>query len=70
MSTYRQQRFRRRGHVVLTHQAFANPNTAGPGPGYAGNRHNVGAMVLDELAARAGIRLSPGKGGALAGGGG
>ena len=33
-----------------------------PGPGYAGNRHNVGAMVLDDLAARAGVRLSPGKG--------
>nr|WP_089405089.1 aminoacyl-tRNA hydrolase [Geodermatophilus saharensis] len=33
-----------------------------PGPGYAGNRHNVGAVVLDELAARAGVRLSPGKG--------
>ena len=33
-----------------------------PGPGYAGNRHNVGAMVLDELAARAGGKLSPGKG--------
>jgi PTH1 family peptidyl-tRNA hydrolase len=33
-----------------------------PGPSYAGNRHNVGAMVLDELASRAGIRLSPGKG--------
>ena len=33
-----------------------------PGPSYAGNRHNVGAMVLDELAARAGVRLSPGKG--------
>jgi PTH1 family peptidyl-tRNA hydrolase len=33
-----------------------------PGPGYAGNRHNVGAMVLDELAARAGIRLSACKG--------
>jgi PTH1 family peptidyl-tRNA hydrolase len=33
-----------------------------PGPGYAGNRHNVGAMVLDELARRAGVRLSPGKG--------
>jgi PTH1 family peptidyl-tRNA hydrolase len=33
-----------------------------PGPGYAGNRHNVGAMVLDELAARAGVRLSSGKG--------
>lgn len=25
-----------------------------PGPGYAGNRHNVGQMVLDELAARVG----------------
>ena len=33
-----------------------------PGPGYAGNRHNVGAMVLAELAARAGVRLSAGKG--------
>src|SRR5918911_4081139 len=33
-----------------------------PGPEYAGNRHNVGAMVLDELAHRAGVRLSAGKG--------
>jgi peptidyl-tRNA hydrolase, PTH1 family len=33
-----------------------------PGPGYAGNRHNVGAVVLAELAARAGVRLSAGKG--------
>jgi PTH1 family peptidyl-tRNA hydrolase len=33
-----------------------------PGPSYAGNRHNVGAMVLDELAARAGVKLSAGKG--------
>ena len=33
-----------------------------PGPSYAANRHNVGAMVLDELAARAGVRLSAGKG--------
>jgi PTH1 family peptidyl-tRNA hydrolase len=33
-----------------------------PGPGYAGNRHNVGAMVLEELARRAGIRLAAGKG--------
>jgi PTH1 family peptidyl-tRNA hydrolase len=33
-----------------------------PGPGYAGNRHNVGVMVLEELSARTGIKLSPGKG--------
>lgn len=29
-----------------------------PGPGHAGDRHNVGAMVLDELAARAGARFT------------
>ncbi|GAA1737418.1 aminoacyl-tRNA hydrolase [Nonomuraea sp. AD125B] len=28
-----------------------------PGPEYAGNRHNAGFMVLDELAARAGARF-------------
>ena len=33
-----------------------------PGPGYAGNRHNVGAMVLAELASRARVRLSASKG--------
>jgi PTH1 family peptidyl-tRNA hydrolase len=26
-----------------------------PGPGYAGNRHNVGQMVVDELARRIGV---------------
>jgi len=28
-----------------------------PGPSYSGHRHNVGAMVVDELAARAGGKL-------------
>lgn len=35
-----------------------------PGPEYAGNRHNVGAMVLDELARRLGVTLGR-AGGAL-----
>lgn len=29
-----------------------------PGPGYAGNRHNVGQMALDELADQVGARFS------------
>ncbi|MDO5710560.1 MAG: aminoacyl-tRNA hydrolase [Micrococcales bacterium] len=29
-----------------------------PGPKYAGNRHNIGAMVVAELASRTGVRLS------------
>ena len=35
-----------------------------PGPGYAGNRHNVGAMVLDLLAARVGGSLRAHRSGA------
>jgi PTH1 family peptidyl-tRNA hydrolase len=33
-----------------------------PGPAYAGNRHNVGFMVVDALAARAGDRFKAHKG--------
>lgn len=36
-----------------------------PGPQYAGNRHNVGQMVLDELARRAGASFSSKGGGVL-----
>ena len=32
-----------------------------PGPGYAGNRHNAGYMVADEIAARIGARFRAGK---------
>ncbi|MGH4008468.1 MAG: aminoacyl-tRNA hydrolase [Pseudonocardiaceae bacterium] len=35
-----------------------------PGPSYAGNRHNVGAMVVDELARRVGGRFRSHKTGA------
>lgn len=35
-----------------------------PGPGYAGNRHNVGAMVVDELGSRVGGNFRTHKAGA------
>lgn len=38
-----------------------------PGPGYAGSRHNVGAMVVAELATRGSVNLARHKGRASAG---
>jgi len=37
-----------------------------PGPGYAMHRHNIGQMVLDELATRLGARFTAHKGQAVA----
>ena len=37
-----------------------------PGPGYAGNRHNVGQMVVSELAGRMSATFKSGRGNALA----
>jgi PTH1 family peptidyl-tRNA hydrolase len=38
-----------------------------PGPGYAGNRHNVGQMVVSELAERAGASLKAHRANAMVG---
>lgn len=42
----------------MTDGPWAIIGLGNPGPKYAGNRHNAGQMVLDELAARCGVRFA------------
>lgn len=46
------------GTVHMSDQPWLVVGLGNPGSGYAGNRHNLGHMVLDVLAGRAGARFA------------
>lgn len=57
------QLFRRKAGSSVVGDVWLVVGLGNPGPSYAGNRHNIGQMVNDELASRMGAAFRPHKSG-------